>query len=766
MPSKRRKLGPKDPRPESLSDQLMSFVRDRSYRPMSAAELATALGVRDTDTEFSELLKILEGEGKIVKTRYGRYGAPERMNLVVGRLQGHPKGFGFVIPDDSGVEDVFIPAEAINGAWHQDRVIARLGATRRGGGREERPRVEGEIIRILERANPKVVGTYYGSDYSGFVRPDERRLPQDIIILGPDLKGAVDGETVWIEIIQWSHARKSAVGRIIERLGPKGEPGVDILAIVRRFELPEAFPDDVLAEAEQIPSTVEPDQITNREDARDIMMVTIDGSDAKDLDDAVSLEVTDFGFRLGVHIADVSHYVREGSALDLEARRRATSVYLVDRVIPMLPPSLSNGICSLNPKVDRLAVTVFIDYDHGGRRLGHRLCRSVIRTRERMTYEMVAALLEERAGREDLERYRDLIPMFKGMRRLMELLRAARFARGSLDFDLSEEKVILDQLSRPLEIKPALRTVADQIIEEFMLQANETVAEEYLHREAPFMYRIHEEPDLEKIQALSEFLWNFGINLLVRKKIDPKSLQRVLDAASGRPEENLINTVVLRSLKQARYSPESTGHFGLATEYYCHFTSPIRRYPDLFIHRVITQTIERGLIDPAKEDKYRRVLGELADHCSDMERRADEAERETIDLKKAEFVSDKIGEVFGGVVSGVTNFGLFVKLENTVEGLVHISTLVDDYYSYNEKGYSLIGARTKKVYRLGDQVRVKVESVDLNQRQVDLTLVGPIGRRTAFHGRERTPDNKPDKKPDKRKVKGRRNLVVKSDKME
>lgn len=713
------------PPTNDLTERVLDFIRKRSYRPMPADELAQSLDLGTSEPAFIRALNEMEAAGQIVRTRSGRYGAPEQMNLVVGRLQGHQRGFGFIIPDDQTVEDVYIPSDGMKGAWHNDRVIARLGPPGRGRGQREGEgqRLQGEIIRILKRANPRVVGTYHGSEQSGFTRPDDRRLPEDIIVLSPDLGGAVDGETVWVEITHWPDGRKGAVGRIVERLGLKGEPGVDILAIVRRFGLPEAFPDDVLAEAERVPETVGPDELQGREDLRGLMMVTIDGADAKDLDDAVSLETHDFGFRLGVHIADVSHYVREGSALDREAQNRATSVYLVDRVIPMLPPRLSNGICSLNPKVDRLALTVFMDYDHRGRRLGHRIVRSVIRTRERMTYEKVAALLEHRAGPEDLERYREVGPMFQEMKRLMDLLRAARFERGSIDFDLPEEKVYLDPLGKPTEIRPAVRTVADQIIEEFMLQANETVAEEFNQREAPFMYRVHEEPDPEKIQDLSEFLWNFGITVRARKRMHPKSLQAILEQVAGRPEENLMNTVVLRSLKQARYSPDCAGHFGLAADYYTHFTSPIRRYPDLFIHRVITQLLDGGAIGHSKEEKYRSSLPALANHCSDMERRANEAERETVDLKKAEFMADKIGHEFAGIISGVTNFGLFVKLDNTVEGLVHISNLGDDYYTYNEKSYSLIGSRTKKIYRLGDQVVVRVAAVDLNQRQVDLLLV-------------------------------------------
>lgn len=687
---------------------------------MAADELAAALKVPAEDRPaFTDLLAAMESRGQVVRTRTKRYGTPERMNLTVGRLQGHPRGFGFVLPDQPELPDVYIARENMGGAWNGDRVIVRP-VERKGQGRRE-----GEVIRILERANLRVVGTFNSAGAGGFLTPDDPRLPEDVFIPAAAQGAARNEDTVVAEITAWPSGRRPAEGRVVERLGHHGDPGVDVLAIMARYGLSPEFPPDVVREAAGIPDEVRPQDLKGRRDLRQQTIVTIDGEDAKDLDDAVSVETIVLpggsrGWRLGVHIADVSQYVREGSALDEEAARRATSVYLVDRVIPMLPKRLSNGICSLNPQVDRLTLTCQMDVDERGRVVSYELFPSVIRTAQRMTYTDVTAILE--GDEAAAARYRDLVPMFQRMADLRGVLRRRRDKRGSIDFDLPEEKVILDGQGRPVEIRPAARGVADSIIEEFMILANETVAEHFFHLGTPFCYRVHEPPAEEKLEALQEFLATFGYRLKGVRNVYPKALQEVARQAEGTREERLIHTVMLRSMKQARYGVENLGHFGLAAPFYCHFTSPIRRYPDLLVHRVMRQVLVEGGISRALEERWQQTFPELTDHASLAERRADEAERETVDLKKAEYMQDKVGQEFDALISGVTAFGLFVALENGVEGLVHVSTMADDYYLYQETQYLLVGERTRRVFRLGDPVRVVVDSVDLEQRQVNFVL--------------------------------------------
>lgn len=702
--------------------QILEFLRTRAYKPMTEADLAAALGIVEGGREaFHSQLKEMEAAGQVVLTRTKRFGAPERMNLVVGRLQGHPRGFGFIIPDMPDLNDLYIGRENTAGAWNGDRVIARPIETKGG-------RTEGEIIRILEHANTRVVGTFQAAQYGGFVQPDDPHLPEDIIIPPGNQGAAHDGDTVVVEIVSWPSGRRPAEGRVAERLGRQGDPGVDILAIIERYGLSTDFPMEVVAEAAGIPDEVRGSDLAGRRDLRQQSIVTIDGEDAKDLDDAVSVEDITLesgarGWRLGVHIADVSYYVREGSALDREAADRGTSVYLVDRVIPMLPKRLSNGICSLNPHVDRLTLTCQMDVDERGRVVHYELYPSVINTAERMTYTAVTAILEHQ-DEGAIARYQSLVPMFERMAALTEVLSRRRQRRGSIDLDLPEEKVILDDRGKPIEIKPVHRGIADHMIEEFMILANETVAEHFNRVEAPFCYRVHEGPAAEKLEALQESLVNLGYRLKSTQKIHPKTLQEITKQAVGTREERLVHTLVLRSMKQARYGVENLGHFGLAASFYCHFTSPIRRYPDLLVHRVMRQAIAGGGIRADIEDRWRQTFPDLAEHASATERQADEAERETVDLKKAEFMLDKIGQEFAGLISGVTAFGLFVALENGVEGLAHVSTMTDDYYLYQENQHLLVGERSRKVYRLGDPVRVVVDSVSVAQRQVNFVLVG------------------------------------------
>ena len=700
--------------------RVLEFMKEKAYSPLPLEELARALEVpRGERDAFAALLDEMEASGAVVKTRAHRYGVPERMSLVVGRLSGHPRGYGFVVPDRPGLPDVYVGPEALGGAMHGDRVVARLHGRRGRNGRGP----EGEVIRVLSRANRHVVGRFERTRRVGFVRPDDRRVFWDVLVTEEDRGGALDGDKVVVEVTRWPSRGRNPEGRVVERLGRAGEPGVDVLSVMRKHGLSEGYPPEVEEEVARVIDRVAEADLRGREDLRGLTVVTIDGEDARDLDDAVSVE-TGRGkarWRLGVHIADVSHYVREGTAVDREARRRATSVYLVDRAIHMLPPRLSAGICSLSPRVDRLALTVFIDFDHEGRRLSSRIGPSVIRSAERMTYGAVAGILEE-GDRSLAERYAPLVPAFREMEALAAALRRRREERGAVDFDMPEVKVSLDELGRPVSVARARRTVADRIIEEFMLAANEAVAERLAWLKAPFLYRVHEDPDGDKMEAFAQFALNLGYRLKGTRSVHPGALQRLLARARGRREEYLLTTVLLRSMKRARYSHEPLGHFGLAARHYTHFTSPIRRYPDLAVHRIIKRALE-GDLTSHEAERLEADLPGLAAHCSEMELRAEEAERETVDLKKAEFMEGRLGEVFDGVISGVAPYGLYVALENTVEGLVHVSTMTDDYYVYREEAHSLVGERTRKTYRIGDPVRVQVWRVSVEDRSIDFGLV-------------------------------------------
>jgi len=702
-------------------EELLQFMREALYKPLNISELEEELKITDA-VEFKELVKLLnklEDEGKVVRTRTNRYGIPERMNLIRGRLQANPKGFGFVIPDQEGIDDIYVLAKDLHGAMNGDIVLARIAAKGRDGGKRE-----GEIVRIIERANQTVVGTYQDSKNFGFVIPDEKRLFQDIFIPKEKNKGAVDGHKVVVRITKYPEERLSPEGEIIEILGHKNDPGVDILAIIRKYDLPEKFPDEVLKEAEEIKEEIPPEEYAKRKDLRNLKIVTIDGEDAKDLDDAVNVtKLPNGNYLLGVHIADVSYYVKEGSPLDKEAVKRGTSVYLVDRVIPMLPHRLSNGICSLNPQVDRLTLSCQMEIDREGNVVDHEIFPSIIKTTERMTYTNIYKILEE--DDQDLKiRYQDLLNDFYLMKELALILREKRMRRGAIDFDFAEAKVVVDSAGKPIDILKRKRTIAEQIIEEFMLAANETVAEHFYWLNLPFVFRVHEEPKAEKIFNFIEFISNFGY--VVRgnvNKIHPRALQQILEEIKESPEENVISTVMLRSMKQAKYSHESLGHFGLAAEYYTHFTSPIRRYPDLMIHRIMREYLTNNGLTKTKEEHFKKITPEIAEHSSLRERIADEAERETEELKKAEYMQQFIGQEFDGIISSVTSFGMFVALDNTVEGMVHVSYLYDDYYYFHEKQYALIGEHTGKVYRIGDEVRVRVLSVNIDEHNIDFELV-------------------------------------------
>ena len=706
---------------EERKKVILEMMKNPQYVPLKIKEIMMLLQVPTADRgELELILGELIHDGKVIRTKRGKFAIPQTYNLVAGTFQGHPKGFGFLVLDEEGEKDIFIPASGVNGALHKDRVMCRI--TRPATAEK---RAEAEVIEILNRGPESLVGTYQESENFGFVVPDDQKYARDIFIPKKFAKGAVTGHKVLVKITDWAEERRNPEGKILSILGHINDPGVDILSIIYQYDLPTEFPEEVMAEVENIPSEVEEKDKKGRRDLRSIQMVTIDGEDAKDLDDAISIEKLDNGnYRLGVHIADVTHYVQERSPLDKEAYERGTSIYLVDRVIPMLPHKLSNGICSLNAHVDRLALTCMMEIDTNGNVMNHEIMESVICIDERMSYTQVKKiLLDEDEDGSLQERYKDLIAMFKTMEELADILRKKRMKRGAIDFDFPETKVILDKDGTPIEMKPYDRNVATRIIEEFMLVCNETIAEDYFWQEKPFVYRSHEDPDPEKILALTDFINNFGYHIKGNAaKIHPKDMQKVLDAIEGTAEESIISHLLLRSMKQARYTAECNGHFGLAAKYYCHFTSPIRRYPDLQIHRIIKYNLHREL-QGKKEAKLFDRMPDVAKQCSLRERRAEEAERETIKLKKVEYMEQFRGQMFEGVITGTTSWGCYVELPNTVEGLVHVNEMADDYYIYDEPGHRFIGEHTKQIYRLGDKVFVQVLKTDTLTRSIDFRFV-------------------------------------------
>ena len=694
---------------------IYDFMCDDMYVPMKIKELSIVLGVSKQDRPVLErILTELIGEGKIEITKRGKY-QKSQVKLLVGTFTSHPKGFGFVTIEDMD-EDVFIPADKTLDAMHKDTVEIQVISGKAPG-----KRAEGVVTKIVERGMKTVVGTYESSKNFGFVVSDDPKFSKDIFIPLERSKGAVAGHKVVVEITNYGKNGKNPEGKVIEILGHINDPGVDIISLVRAYGLPEEFPERVMNQAERVAPQVSTADMAGRKDLRDMQMVTIDGEDAKDLDDAVSLTVEDGLYHLGVHIADVSNYVQEKSALDREALERGTSVYLVDRVIPMLPHRLSNGICSLNQGEDRLALSCLMTIDEKGNVVDHEIAETVICVDRRMTYTNVKKILLEEDS-EVTEAYKEFVPMFKDMEKLAAILRNKRRKRGSIDFDFPETKVILDEQGKPVDIRPYERNVATKIIEDFMLVANETVAEDFFWREIPFVYRTHDNPDPEKIRKLSTFINNFGYSIHVGgDEVHPKELQKLLEKIEGSDEEPLISRLTLRSMKQARYTTECTGHFGLAANYYCHFTSPIRRYPDLQIHRIIKETL-RGRMNENRMEHYNSILSGVAKQSSERERRADEAERETIKLKKVQYMEQFIGETFTGVISGVTEWGFYLELPNTVEGLVRVAALRDDFYQYYESTYELVGEVTNKRYKLGQTVEVRLVDADSFMRTIDFEL--------------------------------------------
>ncbi|MGG1652861.1 ribonuclease R [Paenibacillus sp. NRS-1780] len=704
--------------------QLLDFMRETAYKPMTYQELEQHFEIKDAADfrEFLKLLNALEEDGKILLTRTNRYGVPERMDLQRGRLQAHAKGFAFLIPEDREHPDVYIHANDLKSAMNGDTVLVRVTSKGPSGGR-----LEGEVVRIVKRAVLQVVGVFQSHEAYGFVLPDDKRINRDIFIPKASSNGAVNGQKVVVRIVSYPEGRAAAEGEVLEVLGHKDDPGVDILSVIRKHQLPEAFPDEVTEEAEKAPDAITEEEIVRqgRRDLRDKTIVTIDGEDAKDLDDAVNVERLPNGnYRLGVHIADVGYYVRESSKLDQEAYNRGCSVYLVDRVIPMLPHRLSNGICSLNPQVDRLTLSCEMEFNEHMKVVKHDVFTSVIKTKERMTYTNVRKILEEEDA-ELMERYKELVEDFRTMKELALKLRANRMRRGAVDFDFDEAKVIVNDEGKAVDIVKRERTIAEQIIEEFMLAANETVAEHFHWLKVPFLYRIHEDPDPEKLQNFMAFAANFGHQIKGRgNSIHPRALQTLLEDIQGTKEQTVLSTMMLRSMKQAKYDAESTGHFGLAAEYYSHFTSPIRRYPDLVIHRVIREVLENGGALTAERQEYLTArMPDIAQQSSERERVAVDAERDTEQMKKAEYMLDKVGEEFEGIISSVTSFGMFIELDNTVEGLTRLSALTDDYYHFDEQHMALLGERTSKVFRIGDEVKVRVARVNMEDYTIDFELV-------------------------------------------
>lgn len=709
----------------NLQEKIMDYMQNKAKKPMSQEALIEALTIQEKEiNQLSIVLEDLERQNLLIQNRSGLFGLPKHMNLIIGKMSITAKGFGFVIPDNgleegkAKVDDIFIPSGMLNSAMNNDKVLVRITTEKSAFSKRE-----GEVIRILERANNKVVGTFESSRNFGFVVPDDTRLNQDIFIEGRNFNGAKVGMKVVAEITKWPTKNHSPEGKIVEVLGKIGAPGVDILSVMRQYDLEEQFPIDVQEEAslvEQKPSLIE---MKKRKDRRDLQIVTIDGEDAKDLDDGVYAEkLANGNFFLGVYIADVSHYVKQFAPLDKEAYNRGTSVYLADRVIPMLPVELSNGICSLNAGEDRLAMCAEMEIDANGKVVKYDIFPTVIHVYRRLTYNLVNRILvtkEELA----IEDNQDILPLLNNLKAVYKILHKRRQMRGSIDFDLPEVKVKLNAKGQAVGLIKREHGLGESIIEECMLVANETVAQHMAKKELPFIYRVHEEPVEDKMSALNELLANFNLHLNRNNEgeIEPRAIQQVLKSVMGKPEEKIISAVALRSMQQAKYKAENLGHFGLAAKYYTHFTSPIRRYPDLIVHRLLKEQLN-GKMTENRQQKLKNQLPEIAMHTSKRERIATEAERETTLIKEIEYMARFLGDEFEGIISGVTAFGIFVELDNGVEGLVHVSTMVNDYYEYMEKEYALVGEMTNFRYRLGDKVTVILTRASIKERSIDFIL--------------------------------------------
>ncbi|MGS4114578.1 ribonuclease R [Staphylococcus pseudintermedius] len=727
----------------NLKEEIIAIIKSADYEPMSVSDFQDALGLSSADS-FRDLIKILvelEQTGMVTRTRQDRYQKQQQKTnsgLVRGTLSQNKKGFAFLRPDDQEMEDIFIPPTKINRAMDGDVVLVEVKKSR---GDFRKGKFEGEVKAIESHSIKQVVGTFSEARHFGFVVPDDKRIMQDIFVPKGQELGAVEGHKVLVQITQYSDGTNSPEGQISAILGHKNDPGVDILSIIYQHGIEIEFPDDVLKEAENVPETIQPDELKGRRDLRDELTITIDGADAKDLDDAIAVKKLDNGnTELTVSIADVSYYVTEGSALDREAYDRATSVYLVDRVIPMIPHRLSNGICSLNPEVDRLAMSCRMEIDAQGQVVKHEIFESVIHSNARMTYDAVNRIITDKDAVTRAQ-YPEIVPMLDLAQTLSQQLIAMRKKRGEIDFDIKEAKVIVNEEGIPKEVVTRERGEGERLIESFMLIANETVAEHFNQMEVPFIYRIHEQPKSERLRQFFDFITNFGIMVKgTGEDIHPSTLQNIHEEIAGRPEDMVISTMMLRSMQQARYDADNLGHFGLAADYYTHFTSPIRRYPDLIVHRLVRKYLIEKSMDGRAMHEWEEKLPQIAEHTSNRERRAIDAERDTDELKKAEFMIQHIGDEFEGVISSVANFGMFVELPNTIEGMVNMQNMSDDYYHFDERQMALIGERKAKVYRIGDVVKVKVIHVDVDERQIDFQIVGmPID---VSSKRERDPRGK------------------------
>lgn len=703
---------------EERKQIILDIINDKHYKPMKLKELAILLNVpKERRHELKEVVDALVADGKVAISRNGKIGR-EKLDALVGIYRATSRGFGFVSVE--GYEkDFYIHEKNTNGAMHEDVVLMQVIAKEKGD-----KSAEGRIVKIKEHGLKQVVGLYHKKKNFGFVLPDNAKITMDVYIPNGHDKGAVDGHKVVARIDSYGGNGKKPEGTIIEILGHKNDPDTDILSVVRSYEIPEQFKEATLRQAERIPEEVSEKEKSGRKDLRHLQTVTIDGEDAKDLDDAITLSFKDDKYYLGVHIADVSHYVTEGSPLDKEALERGTSVYLVDRVIPMLPHRLSNGICSLNQGCDRLALSCLMVFDKNGNQLSHEIAETVIKVDRRMSYTSVKKIIEDH-DEEECKKYEELLPMFELMNELASILRKKRKQRGALDFDFPESKIILDENGIPIDVKPYERNHATDLIEDFMLAANETVAEDYFWQELPFLYRVHDVPDSEKIAQLATLIRTMGYGLKTTgygRDIHPKELQKLLAKIADTPEEAFISRITLRSMKRACYSTQCTGHFGLAASYYTHFTSPIRRYPDLQIHRIIKENLHGGL-NSARIAHYEEILETVAGDTSRLERRADEAERETDKIKKVLYMKKHIGEVFSGIISSVTEWGLYVELDNTIEGLVHVSTLDDDFYLFDKENFCMRGEKTLKEYKIGQRVNVCVMQANKLERTIDFVMV-------------------------------------------